>query len=410
MIFSLPNGLQGYYLATNKGERLDRAPTSIVAFRQRPIGKGIDIINGRSCFDCHADGIIAKRDQLRSYIEQSPNFSMTQRQVLLETYVAQAELAQSYKQDQAKFAHALAQIDATEKAPDGSLKSMTGPGKSEIITWYADLYDDDLDAEALAAEFDMTPTEFNQAIQSVQDTQVLKIGLDWITQLKGGSKIPRFEVEEQFPKLAKAILGVDPLETKTEQSASTNESDSGGTKTAKADPSTPDYKDADYRDDAFKDDPSKATKLTLSVDVKKTNVLVDERLAFHVTANHACELQIFYVEADGNVEVIPQSMIGDKFLDAGKPRLIPAEDSGELVFDTPAANETLLLFCREGGLGNQRLSAADARKLVKKSGQPAARGLAIQLYEQNKAEAKKDTKLKGASAINMVTFNIKEKS
>lgn len=410
MIFSLPNGLQGYYLSTSKGDRLDRAPTEIVSFRQRPIGKGVDIRNGRSCFDCHADGIIAKRDQLRDHVERSPLFTADQRDVLLEMYVTQAELDQKFEKDRARFVDALDQINAAEKAPDGSLKSISGPGKSEIITWYADLYEDELDAEALAAEFDMTPEAFEQAIQSVRDADVLRIGLDWITQLKGGSKVPRFEVEQQFASLVKPLLGLEPLEKQAdgEQAA---DAEKDGEKKAEVD--TPDYKDADYRDDAFKDDDAKS-KLELQVDVKNTDVFVDEKLSFDVTANRDCELQVFYVEADGNVEIVPQNMIGEKFLSSGKARRIPDPAEGDLVFDTPALNETLLLFCREGGLGDQRLSAEQAKKLAGESGQPASRGLAVKILEKAKDAEKVAEKAnqeggKGTSAIHMVTFNVKER-
>lgn len=396
MIFSLPNGLQGYYLSTEKGDRLDRGPTAIVSFRKRPIGKGIDIINGRSCFDCHADGIIAKQDRLRSYIEQSPTFSLEQRDVLLAMYVKQAELDEYYAKDRNRFIAALEQIGATEEAPDGTLKSKSGPLKQEIITWYADLYEDDMDAEAVAAEFDMTPQEFEAAIQRVTDGETLRIGLDWITQLKAGAKVPRFEVEQQFAKLTKPLLDLDPLDK--EAAVSTNE--------------TPDYKDADFRDDAFKGDDA-TTKLELKLSVKNTDVFVDEKLSFDVTANKSCELQIFYIESDYNVEVVPQQMIGEAFLEAGKARTIPDASIGDLVFDEPGLNETLLLFCREGGLGNQRLDAKGARKLADKSGERATRGLAIKLFEKAKqeekqAEAKNDKKAgKGTSAIHMVTFNVK---
>ncbi|MFZ1813715.1 MAG: c-type cytochrome [Rhizobiaceae bacterium] len=418
MIFSLPNGLQGYYLSTNKGDRLDRGPTSIVSFRNRPIGKGVDIINGRSCFDCHSDGIIAKRDRLRDFIESSPTFSIGQRDLLLELYVKQSELEEVYAKDREHFIRALEKAGATERAPDGTLKSRTGPGKEEIITWNADLYEDDLDAEALAAEFDMTPQEFEQSIQRVSDSDTLRLGLDWITQLKGGSKVPRFEVEQQFAKLVKPLMNVAPLEfEKEEEAASSNEDKSGETKSASS--GTPEYKDPDYRDDAFKGDDDKGGKLTLAVKVANTDVFVDEQLSFDVTANKECEVQIFYIESDGNVEVIPQEMIGDKNLPAGKARTIPDPASGKLVFDTPGADETLLLFCREGGLGKQRLSAEDAKKLVKKSGETATRGLAIKLFEKAKSDEKKaDAKAggdakeggKGTSAIHMVTFNVKARS
>ncbi len=418
MIFSLPNGMQGFYLSTSKGDRLDRGPTSIVSFRQRPIGKGVDIINGRSCFTCHFDGTIAKRDQMRNFIETSNSFSASQRELLLEMYVKQAELDDHFAKDRAHFLRAMEKIGATEKTPDGKdITSRTAPGKEEIITWFADLYEDELDFDALAAEFDMTPEEFESSIQQVTDAQTLKIGLDWVNQLKGGAKVPRFEVEQQFAKLVKPMLGVEPLDLVSEESASTSEADAkdeeAGDKTAKADdkkdPDTPAYKDADYRDDAFKDDAAKKGKLTLSVDVKNTDVFVDEKLSFDVKANDACELQVFYVEADGNVEVIPQEMIGDKFLAANTARRIPDPATGDLVFDTAAENETMLLFCRTGGLGDKRLSAEDAKKLVQKSNQPPSRGLAIQLFEKAKAEEKQDAKLKGVSAIHMVTFNVKDR-
>ena len=382
--------------------------------------------------DCHFDGIIAKRDQLRDIIDNSPTFSIAQRELLLELYVDQDTLAKTMARDRDAFISALEKIGVTEKAPDGTLKSKGGPGKEEIITWYADLYEDDVDYETLAAEFDMTPAEFEIAVQRIDDGKALRLALDWITQLKGGSKVPRFEVEQQFPKMVKALLDVDPLETKAteEAKADTDKKDAksqdgkeaakdkDGKEAAKdKDPKTPAYKDADYRDDAFKDADAK-DKLTLAINVKNTDVFVDEKLSFEVTANRACELQIFYVEEDGNVETIPQEMIGAPNLDAGKARLIPDPASGDLVFDTPAANETLLLFCREGGLGDKRMSAEEAKKLAKDSGEPASRGLAVKLFEKAKADEKlADAKAggdakeggKGTSAIQMVSFNVKER-
>lgn len=413
MIFSLPNGLQGYYLSTDKGIQLDRGPASIVSFRNRPIGKGVEIVNGRSCFDCHSDGIIAKRDQLRDFIKDSPTFSIAQRDLLLDMYVEQDVLAKYMADDRAKFVAALDRIGATEKAPDGSLKSRSGPAKEEIITWYADLYEADLDRDALAAEFDMTPEEFESALQRVTDNQVLRIGLDWLTTLKAGAKVPRFELEQQFPKMVKPLMNLDPLE----EGASTTTAD-----VKKDEPETPDYKNADYRDDSFKGDDAKEEKLKLSVDVKNTDVFVDEKLTFTVTANKACELQILYVESNYNVEVIPDDFLGKStFLEASKARTVPDASVGELVFDEPGLNETMVLFCREGGLGNQKLDEAAAKKLAdsKETGERPVRGLAIKVFEKAKAEEKAaDAKAggdakeggKGTSAIHMVTFNVKARN
>ena len=404
MIFSLPNGLQGYYLSTAKGDRIERGPASIVSYRNRPIGKGVEIVNGRSCMDCHADGIIAKLDQMRDFVKASPTFSIEQRDLLLEMYVEQGDLDKAFASDRAKFVAALEKIGVTEASPDGGLKSRSGPNKEEIFTWFADIYEDDLDRDALAAEFDLTPEEFEQAIQRVKDGDALRIGLDWITQLKGGSSVPRFEVEQQFAALVEPLMGLEPLKIENGEGASTNET------------KTPDYKDADYREDGVKADDKKGNKLALSVDVKNTDVFVDEKLSFKVEANNKCELQIFYVESDGNVEEIPQSMIGEAFLEAGKPRAIPDPASGDLVFDAVGADETMLLFCREGGLGNQRLNAKGAKKLAKSSGEATSRGIAIKLFEKAKADEKKAdanneaTGGKGTSAIHLVTFNVKARS
>lgn len=405
MLFTLPNGLQGYYLSTAAGDRIDRGPTAIVSFRQRPIGKGIDIINGRSCMSCHSDGIISKRDQLRAHLETSALFSLDQRDTLLRMYVEQTELDRLYDQDRKVFIDALAKIEATEVAPDGTVKSRSGPGKEEVVTWFADFYEADLDAEMLAAEFEMSLEDFEKAIQRVQDPTARSFAIDWINQTRAGVRVPRFEVEEQFARLIKPVLNLDPL------------THPGRVETTGLLPAS--YKDASYRDDGYREDES-AVALKLRVDVANTDVFVDENLSFRVTANNACELQIFYVEADGNVEIIPDAMIGDPVLHPGQPRIIPDPAVGALVFDTPAHDETLVLNCREGGLGNHRLSAAEARKLVRATRQPPSRGLAVKLFEKNRTElaAQSLPQAKGqtlapprqTSAVHMVTFNVQARN
>lgn len=392
MIFSLPNGLQGYYLSTGKGDRIDRGPTEVVSFRQRPIGKGIEIVNGRSCMDCHSDGIIAKRDQLRSHIESSVAFSKPQQEVLLAMYVDQIELDRLYAKDRSAFVAALDRIGAAEKAPDGSLKGRRGPAEQELATWFADLYEGNLDADQLAAEFDMLPDEMEKAVLRVRDDTARNLAVDWLTQLKAGVKVPRFEVDRHYAPIMKALRDVDPLGTGAADAASL---------------ALPDYKDAGYRDDAYKG-ANDGGKLQLGIDVPRTAVRVNEELRFDVVANRRCELQVLYVEANGNVEVVPQEMIGAPFLEPGKPRRIPQPGVGALVFDTPAYNETLLVLCREGGLGPQRLDAAAARKLIEASRQPPSRGLAIKLVERQKAQAAAAPQQKGRSAINMISFNIRE--
>ncbi|MBZ7921384.1 c-type cytochrome [Ensifer adhaerens] len=391
MIFSLPNGLQGYYLSTSSGKQLDVGPTTIVSFRKRPIGKGVEIINARSCVDCHADGILSKRDQLREQIETSTLFSKDQQDVLLAMYVKQEDLDETYRKDRERFVKALKALGVTEPTPDGGLQSMHAPGDAEIITYFADKYEDELDFDALAAEFDMTPKQFSDAIKRVTNTDVLRLGLDWVTTLEAGGTIPRNEVEQQYALLLQPLLQRRPLDTAAIVVAGAEQAppDAKPQSIASAVP--------DYR----KQDLATGNKLELALNVKSTTAKVGDQLSFELSANQACELQILYVEENGNVEVIPDVMIGNTTLQPGERRLIPQPGTGTLTFDTPAPAESMLAFCRAGGLGDQKLTVEKAREYVSKSRLPPTRGLAINLAKRAQGDA-------GASSVQMVTFEIKD--
>ena len=145
--------------------------------------------------------------------------------------------------------------------------------------------------------------------------------------------------------------------------------------------------------------PADHGKLELALHVATTTAKVGDQLSFELSANRACELQILYVEETGNVEVIPDAMIGNTTLQPGEKRLIPQPGTGDLTFDTPAPAETMIAYCREGGLGDQKLTVERARQLVAQSHLPPTRGLAINL-------AKKAEDDKGASGLQVVTFEI----
>ena len=389
MIFSLPNGLQGYYLSTSAGKQLDVGPTTIVSFRKRPIGKGVEIINARSCVDCHADGILSKRDQLREHIETSTLFSKDQQDVLLAMYVKQEELDEAYRNDRERFVNALKALGVTEPTPDGGLQSKHAPGDAEIITYFADKYEDELDFDGLAAEFDMTPKQFSDAIKRVTNTDVLRLGLDWVTTLEAGGTIPRNEVEQQYALLLEPLLQRRPLDTAAIVVAGSEQPMDAKPQSIVA--AVPEYR---------KEDAAAGNKLALALNVKSTTAKVGDQLSFELSANQACELQILYVEENGNVEVIPDVMIGNITLQPGERRLIPQPGTGTLTFDTPAPSESMLAFCRVGGLGDQRLTVEKARDYVAKSRLPPTRGLAINLAKQAQGDA-------GASSVQMVTFEIR---
>ncbi|MDQ0320136.1 mono/diheme cytochrome c family protein [Pararhizobium capsulatum DSM 1112] len=399
MIFSLPNGLQGYYLSTSAGKQLDVGPTTIVSFRKRPIGKGVEIVNARSCFDCHANGILSKRDQLREHIRTSTLFDRDQKDLLLKLYVSQEDLDGAYSKDRQRFVDALVKLGVTQPTPDGSAESMQAPGSAELVTYFADKYEDELDFEAMASEFDMTPAEFSRAVQQVTDNDTLRLALDWVTTLEAGGTIPRAELEQQYANLVHPLMQLKPLDT-----ATVNLSDAyllaanpeATTTQAIVKPGTLVAAIPAYRQEETKTE----DKLELALHVASTTAKVGDQLSFELSSNKTCELQVLYVEEAGNVEVIPDAMIGNTTLGVGERKLIPQPGTGNLTFDSPAPAETMIAFCRAGGLGDQKLTAERARQLVEQSHLPPTRGLAINL-------AKKAEDDHGLSGLQVVTFEIR---
>ncbi|MEP1206582.1 MAG: c-type cytochrome [Rhizobiaceae bacterium] len=418
MIFSLPNGLQGYYLSDHLGNRIDEGPEKIVSYQQRPKDKAPTIINGRSCIDCHANGILTKLDSMRKHIQTTNKFDIDQAKFLLSMYIEQAEMDQYYDDDMQRFVRSLKRIGATEKGVDGRDRSRNAPGKKEIVTWYADMYEDNLNLDAFAAEFDLEGDDFKASILRIQDPLVQQLAMQKILQLEGGATVPRFEVEQQFPYLQKALMGLDPLTSQqvseyakqyTPAVANTESKKppvkqvhaekayETGPVVAKADPVDaykqviPQYQQKTYID---------GDKLKLALKVDSTKVRVGEKLAFTIESNHDCEVQILYVESNGKVEVFPSQLIGDPWLKANQPKRIPVAEAGHIEFDEPAHSESLILFCDRKGLAASGLSADEARKIAAKSKKPATRGISFKL-------AKKVKKAQGSSAFHTVTFNVR---
>lgn len=445
MIFSLPNGLQGYYLSTADGKQIAEGPTSIVSHRDRPKGArhGVTIVNARSCFDCHANGVISNTDQMRPSIESSNLFNSDQKEVLLAMYVEQKEMDEIYKADRERFVSALSRLGVTE-SNGTSEQSLTAPSGAEIVTFNADKYDESLDRVALAAEFDMSPEAFESRARKMSDPRMTAVVLGWLNKLESGEKIDRKEIEENYASLLPEMMNVRPLYRGGENEARNEEgkkenydkvaadqkqdhvADKKDTQAA-YDPAAVDTKDryddpqtadpaadkkADKQDDyapekkedvaAYQPDAHKADAdpLILVTHVSNTTPYVGEKLTFEVVSSKPCELQVVYVEDTGNVEDIPQAMIGDKILKAGEKRLIPQPDTGDLIFDTPGKNETLVALCRVDGLGDFRLDKEKARKIAAQH-KIFKRGLSVSLKQKVETDA-------STMAFELVNFNISE--
>ena len=67
-IFSLPNGLQAYYVAAADGTRLAEAPIGVVIDPAQNNGL---VTNGASCHSCHNIGMITFTDNVRQYVQDN---------------------------------------------------------------------------------------------------------------------------------------------------------------------------------------------------------------------------------------------------------------------------------------------------------------------------------------------------
>lgn len=68
-IFSLPNGLHGYYLSDNRGLRVDAAPLNIVSDNISPFSP--EIKASLSCYRCHNGGFIPAKDQIKAHVVEN---------------------------------------------------------------------------------------------------------------------------------------------------------------------------------------------------------------------------------------------------------------------------------------------------------------------------------------------------
>ena len=104
VVFNLPNGLQGYYLANASGFRLDAAPINIVS---NPAASDPTVRNGLSCFGCHTEGMKTFEDQVRSVIESNATPAYDKAQAL-RLYVEQSEMDTRLGEDMDRYRVALA--------------------------------------------------------------------------------------------------------------------------------------------------------------------------------------------------------------------------------------------------------------------------------------------------------------
>ncbi len=145
LIFTLPNGLQGYLLVDSAGKRIDQGPTNIVSDPKRPDKL---VTNGVSCMSCHYTGVISKNDEVGPAVRANPK-AYENADDILALYREPQQLAAVLDEDAKRFAAAMQKLGVTSLSRSG-----------EAISAMAQRFQQELDLQLAACEFGLTTDEF----------------------------------------------------------------------------------------------------------------------------------------------------------------------------------------------------------------------------------------------------------
>lgn len=188
IIFSLPNGLQGYMLVDGKGNRINDAPIGIVSNKENATDPVVH--NGLTCMSCHTLGMRRFTDSVRPLLLNSQrsnsDFDISR---ALSLYLEPAKMNAFLDADTKRFVEAVAETGATVTT-------------AEPIVALQKSYDASIDLAHAAAEVGLTELELQAKLQtSPRLTRAL-------TVLKSaGGKLKRDSWEESYGDLV-AELGI----------------------------------------------------------------------------------------------------------------------------------------------------------------------------------------------------------
>ena len=184
MIFNLPNGLQAYMIVDASGNRIDVAPTDIVA---NNAASDPAVRNGLSCFGCHTEGMKTVEDEVRSAIQSTDTPAFDKEQAL-RLYVEHTEMERYVQQDTDRYKVAL------EATGD------TFGGLVEPVHRFHEVYRSPLEAFEAAAAVGLETNAFLSEIREKPSLQ--NLGL---TGLLSGGNVQRDTWTDIFQPVIAAV-------------------------------------------------------------------------------------------------------------------------------------------------------------------------------------------------------------
>jgi hypothetical protein len=193
IIFNLPNGMQGYMLVNNTGQRVEKAPVEIVSDPLRP-DKQVEA--GLSCMTCHGRGLIPKDDQVRAHVEKNAAaFPADVVDAVRSLYPLPKRLRVLLDADTKRY---LTALEATGIPAEGPEPVSTLTLRYEGVVGLAEV----------AAEFGLRSEEFTRKLSASPSL----LRLFGALQARAGT-VQRPLIEEQFPRLVSLAARPGTLET-----------------------------------------------------------------------------------------------------------------------------------------------------------------------------------------------------
>lgn len=165
-IFTLDNGLMGFYLANGNGNIIGQANTAVISNPNDFRNAGV-IQLGYSCFSCHGGGLLfTAKDQLRSFIEDSDDRIIPDEVIdgVLAMHKPQDKLDQLINSDSQNFINSYKRTYLTEGSTQGIMQAVN-------------YYEDNLSLDEVASELNITLPQLENYLDRLSDElQILLIG------------------------------------------------------------------------------------------------------------------------------------------------------------------------------------------------------------------------------------------
>lgn len=201
IIFSLPNGLQGYLLVDAQGGRIDAGPIEVVADSLKTSGNE-QIVAGVSCIACHRAGMIESPDD---EVRQFSGAVNDAREKVRELYPVNATFRQLLKDDGRSFVRNLQKL--LDPLVDGAKVDSLPEPIGEVARRY---HLEPMQLETVAAELSVSPARLRGVLEN--DPVLRRLGLRVLLRDGGTIKRAAWSSPAIFPLMKQTArqLGYDP--------------------------------------------------------------------------------------------------------------------------------------------------------------------------------------------------------